>query len=40
MKNKRVVVLIHNSTTTYPIATRFVMPQTLFVYTFFVKMTQ
>jgi hypothetical protein len=39
-KNKRVVVLIHNSTTTYPIDTKFVVPRALFVFTFSVKMTQ
>jgi hypothetical protein len=37
--NKRLVVLIHNSRTTYPIDMRFVAPRTSFVFTFFVKMT-
>jgi hypothetical protein len=36
----QVLGLIHNSTTTYPIDARFAIPQTLFVFTFSVKMTQ
>jgi hypothetical protein len=36
--NKRVVVLVHNSTTIYPIDMRLVASQTLFVFTCFIKM--
>jgi hypothetical protein len=39
-KNKRVVVLIHNSTTAYLIDMEFVAPQALIVFSFFVKMTR
>jgi hypothetical protein len=37
LKNKRVVVLNHNSTTAYPIDTKFVAPRALFILTFSIK---
>jgi hypothetical protein len=40
LKNKRVVVLIHNSTTIYPIDMRLFAPQILFVFACSVKLTQ